>query len=109
MRKKATQPTISEFYCVICGNKGVPIARYNQREAGHIKDLYCVHCQKETHHVEVRANSPYYRYEEFLYEFENGNFDENGERITPSWRKFISEREQQLEAMKKKSKEGNGK
>lgn len=70
----------SEFYCTECGNKGIPIARRigQQRKSGHLKKIFCLHCQKETNHVEIR---PYggYRYEDFLEEFELGRFV-NGEK-----------------------------
>lgn len=48
--------TISDFYCVECGNKGIPIGRRQdqQRERDHLKKIYCLHCQEETNHVEAR-------------------------------------------------------
>ena len=53
--------TISEFYCVECGKKGIPIARKlgAQREAGHLKSLWCVYCQKQTNHAEIRPFGTY--------------------------------------------------
>lgn len=49
--------TISNFRCVDCGNIGIPISRKqsSQREAGHLKKLYCIHCRKETNHEEIRG------------------------------------------------------
>ena len=71
----------SEFYCTECGNKGIPITRKagQCREPGHLKNLYCLHCRKETNHVEIR---PYgsYNYEDFLEEYNLGRFFE-GKRI----------------------------
>ncbi len=48
--------TISTFKCTVCGKEGIPISRKqsNQRESGHLKKIYCVHCKKETNHVEIR-------------------------------------------------------
>ena len=48
--------TISTFKCTECGKEGIPISRKqsNQRESGHLKKIYCVHCKKETNHVEIR-------------------------------------------------------
>lgn len=71
---------ISDFYCTECGNQGIPLARtlWQQREAGHLKKLYCSYCRKETNFVEIRPNSPY-TVDDFRIEFEEGNF-ENGER-----------------------------
>lgn len=71
-----------DFYCVNCGRKGIPIMRREGglREAGHLKKLYCLYCQKEINHVECIPFSKY-TYEDFKFEFENGNFDEEGNRI----------------------------
>ena len=67
--------TISEFYCVECGKKGIPIARKlgAQREAGHLKSLWCVYCQKQTNHAEIRPFGTY-TVENFKEEFELGRF-----------------------------------
>ncbi len=48
--------TISTFKCTVCGKEGIPISRKqsNQREFGHLKKIYCIHCKKETNHVEIR-------------------------------------------------------
>lgn len=69
------ETTTSDFYCVRCGNKGIPIARKvgSQREAGHLKKLYCPHCKEEVNHAEVRPFGNY-NYEDFLMEFELGRF-----------------------------------
>lgn len=65
----------SDFYCTCCGKKGIPIARKigQQRKPGHLKRLFCLYCQKETNHAEIR---PYgsYRYENFKEEYELGRF-----------------------------------
>lgn len=34
--------------------KGSGIQRSNQRERGHIKDLYCLQCQEITKNIEIR-------------------------------------------------------
>jgi hypothetical protein len=75
--------TISEMYCTECGNKGIDIPRRagQQREAGHLKRIYCLKCG-ETNHVEVRPFGKY-RYEDFLLEFKGKNFDSEGNRIYP--------------------------
>ena len=74
----------NEYYCVKCGNKGLPILRQKgkERELGHLKKLWCLNCQQENNHAEVR---PYgaYTYDDFLLEFDYKNFDENGNRILP--------------------------
>lgn len=47
---------IHKFYCTVCKNSGIPIARYRHglRQQGHKKRLYCVHCKKVTNHTEQR-------------------------------------------------------
>lgn len=74
----------SEFYCCNCGTKGIPIARRKgaEREAGHLKRLYCLKCGKEFNHVECKEFTKY-DYDCFLLEFNNGNFDKDGNRIMP--------------------------
>ena len=69
----------SNFYCTKCGNKGIPIARKKgaEREAGHLKKLFCLHCNQERNHVECKPFS-HYDYEDFKLEMSYGNFDENG-------------------------------
>lgn len=51
--------TVSDFYCLKCGRKGVPIARRkdSQRELQHLKNIYCVFCQEEYNHLEKRPFS----------------------------------------------------
>ena len=46
----------SEFYCLKCGQKSFPLLRKAsfQKEAGHRKKLYCVHCKEEINHIECR-------------------------------------------------------
>ena len=77
-RKNATA---SEFYCTKCGKKGIPIWRKSgrEREAGHLKKIWCLHCNKQTNHVECKPFTKY-SYEDFLLEFECNNFTEDGQR-----------------------------
>lgn len=76
---------MSEMYCTSCGRKGIAIPRKNgkYREPGHLKNLYCIYCRKNCNHAEVRDMYSDYNYEDFLLEFENGNFDEDGNRKEP--------------------------
>ena len=80
-RNNHNQNYTSEMYCVICGNKGVPIPRKigSTREKGHLKKLYCLHCKKVTNHCEVRPFGSY-TYDNFKEEFELGRFLEDGTR-----------------------------
>ena len=75
--------TISRFFCTQCACEGIPIARkqQKQREAGHLKKLYCINCKKECNHVEIRPFEDGYNYEDFLEEFNLGRFV-NGERVS---------------------------
>lgn len=71
-----------EFYCTQCGSRGIPIPRRKgaEREAGHLKKIFCLKCQKETNHAECKPFSKY-NYDDFKIEFEYGNFDNDGNRI----------------------------
>ena len=76
---------LSKMYCVICGNEGIPINRKRgqNREPGHLKKLYCIHCRKQTNHVEIRSFFSDYNIEDFKLERQYGNFDEYGNRKEP--------------------------
>ena len=64
---------INEFYCTECGQKGIPIPRCkgNLRNSGHLKKIFCIHCGKETNHVEICGS---YCEDDFRKEFEKGRF-----------------------------------
>ena len=63
--------SIHDFYCLKCGNKGLPIQRGRnlQREKFHRKKLYCIHCKEEVNHIECKT---YDDVEEFKINFKNG-------------------------------------
>jgi hypothetical protein len=73
--------TTSDFYCTKCGRQGIPIARKvgAEREAGHLKKLFCLYCKQEVNMVECKPYTKY-THDDFLVEFENNNFDETGIR-----------------------------
>lgn len=85
--------TSSDFYCTKCGEKNFCCARRTgqQREPGHLKRLWCWHCQEERNCAEVKQHNLNYTYEMFRIEFENGNFDTEGNRKNKKIRQFISE------------------
>lgn len=87
---KNQKTTTSEFYCTKCGERGIPIARKigKQREAGHLKKIYCIKCKESVNFAEVRPFGEY-NYEDFLLEFKYGNFDQDGNRKLP-YKQFIS-------------------
>ena len=72
----------NDFYCVECGRKGIPIVRKHgyYREAGHLKKLYCLCCQTETNHAEIKVGNANYTYDDFLLEFTLGRF-KDGQRV----------------------------
>ena len=78
-----------EFFCTQCGNKGIPIVRKSSRcrAAGHLKELYCIHCGRVVNHAECIPYSDYDA-DTFREEFESCNFDKEGMRIMPlsEWR-----------------------
>lgn len=80
----------SDFYCTKCGHKGIPIIRKSgkAKEPGHLKKLFCLYCNEEENMVEIKQKGSY-TLEDFLIEFQNGNF-ENGERKMP-YKQFLAE------------------
>lgn len=56
----------SEFWCISCGEKGIPIMRERckQRGKGHRKALYCVRCRKVINHIETRNEEEAQRFRE---------------------------------------------
>ena len=84
--------SLSDFYCTCCGNKGIPLFRVvgKEREPGHLKKIFCLSCQKDVNMVEVKPAGKY-SFNNFLTEFNYGNFDEYGNRINP-WKQFCLER-----------------
>lgn len=73
----------SQFYCTRCGNRGMKIPRTGrQREAGHLKTLWCPWCKDTVNHVETREWTTY-EVADFRVEFENGNFTPEGNRKEP--------------------------
>jgi len=82
--------TISDFYCTQCGNKGFVLPRKSnkQREPGHLKKIYCLTCRNTVNHAEVREIGGY-TLEDFLEEFNGGNFDKEGNRIQ-TYKSFLN-------------------
>lgn len=67
------------FYCLNCGNRGIPIRRKigHQHGAGHRKKLYCPNCRVEVNHMECRTQS---EIEEFKINFVNGVYTDEAEK-----------------------------
>lgn len=74
--------TDHEFYCCICGERGIPIPRRKgaEREPGHLKKLFCLNCGTERNFCEINPQARKYTYDDFLLEFNYGNFDKDGNR-----------------------------
>ena len=66
---------LHDFYCLLCGNKGIPIARKrsNLKESLHRKKLYCVNCKTEVNHIECRTDR---EVKEFKKNFAEGVYKE---------------------------------
>ena len=73
---------ISEMYCTCCGKKGISIPRKNNkfRKSGHLKKLYCIYCEAEKNHVEIRPIYDDYTHKDFELEMKYNNFDSEGNR-----------------------------
>ncbi len=78
---KVYNTTSSRFFCTKCGREGIPVHRKKgqEREDGHLKKLYCMYCQEEVNHVEIKEYGNY-TVDDFKQEYELGRFI-NGERI----------------------------
>ena len=65
----------SDFYCIHCGQKGIPCLRpqARRRERFHRKKLYCPHCGHTINHIECRTDEDVYDFKEA---FDNGEFQE---------------------------------
>lgn len=72
---------ISDMYCTKCGKRcmSIPRKKGGERESGHLKKIFCVYCGMQWNAAECDQNG-YYTYRDFMTEFENGNFDEEGQR-----------------------------
>ena len=59
-----------DFYCINCGNKGLPVFRNNGRlhSSFHRKKLWCCHCKTECNHIEIRNQE---EKEQFMEAFNN--------------------------------------
>ena len=66
---------ISDFYCINCGKKGIPVwrKRGHLREPGHRKALYCTTCGRVVNHIEIRTME---EAEKFRKEYAEGKYAE---------------------------------
>lgn len=77
--------SVSRMFCCNCRNEGIPITRKvgQFRSPGHLKKMYCIYCQKEWNHAEIRSIGSDYTLEDFNLEMDYHNFDSEGNRIKP--------------------------
>lgn len=70
--------TEHNFYCIQCGNKGIPLMRKQgfQHSKHHRKKLYCPFCRQEVNHIECKT---YDDVLEFRENFENGVYKNEAE------------------------------
>lgn len=82
--------TLSDMYCTQCGRKNIPVRRNagKEREAGHLKNMYCIYCNKETNMVEIRDFGRGYTIIDFELEYTYHNFNEDGSRVMP-YKEFL--------------------
>lgn len=76
---------VSDMYCTHCGQKNLPVYRQKskERELGHLKKMFCIHCLQERNMVEIKSTFSKYTYEDFQLEFNYNNFNEEGTRKMP--------------------------
>ena len=70
--------TEHSFYCLKCGNKGIPIMRRDAKKHApfHRKKLYCLYCKTEVNHIECTNQL---EVAEFKENFEKGAYIDESE------------------------------
>lgn len=70
--------TEHSFYCLKCGNKGIPIMRRDAKKHTpfHRKKLYCLYCKTEVNHIECTNQL---EVAEFKDNFEKGAYIDESE------------------------------
>lgn len=78
MSKYPAYTTENIFFCMRCGNRGIPIARKEskRKEQFHRKKLYCRFCKEEVNHIECRNLE---EIELFKENFKNGVYIDEAE------------------------------
>lgn len=77
-KNKYSRVDLHDFYCINCGNRGMPILRNagHQHNSLHRKKLYCLTCKTEINHVECRSA---YDVEVFKSNYEKGAYKNEAE------------------------------
>lgn len=74
----------SRFFCTRCGKEntmGVWRKPGQAREAGHLKNLFCIYCNEVVNHIELTENNPKYTMEDVNLELGYDNFTGDGQRV----------------------------
>lgn len=73
--KRQTMVNNSDFYCLNCGKRGIPIMRKmgKQKENNHRKKMYCPNCQLTVNHIEIRSFQDRLDFKE---DFKNGLYED---------------------------------
>lgn len=71
--------TDSSFFCIQCGNKGIPIIRNQslKKETHHRKKLYCIYCKQEVNHIECKNSEEIDKFKE---NFKKGLYIEESQK-----------------------------
>lgn len=61
------------FYCIKCGQEGIPIlrSRSSERKKEHTKKMYCIYCKTQINHIECRNQEEINSFKE---RFEKGEY-----------------------------------
>lgn len=71
MARRVNSFNTHDFFCVNCGEKGIPLTRQQSKQRGqfHRKLMYCWHCKHTVNHIECRNQE---EKEQFLTDFAAG-------------------------------------
>jgi len=74
-----------DFYCLKCGQKGLPVWRNNGHlhAKNHKKKLYCFNCKCEVNHIEIFNQ---FQLEKFQEDFKNGVYIDEAEESVSACR-----------------------
>lgn len=72
------QAETHEFYCIMCGERGICLSRPNslRREKFHRKKLWCINCKMETNHIECQSDEEVKQFKEL---YNEGYFQKEAE------------------------------
>lgn len=79
MSKNCADYEIHDFYCINCGEKGIPLMRPgNKKKAtGHRKNMYCYHCKHTVNHIECNSIEAVAKFKD---NFDKGLYQEEAQK-----------------------------